>query len=100
MTTNAMNSAKSGALIRWLFAVALMAAVALSGRMSGLTNTAGLLFIVLGSAAAALLGFTGREIGTAFRHAIGVAGTANDRAKSAYFWEAAARNAWILGALG
>ena len=63
-------------------------------------NKAGLLYLVVGSVAAALMGFTGREIATAFRLAAGRPGTDDDRRKSAYFWEAVARNAWMLGALG
>lgn len=63
-------------------------------------NKAGLLYLVAGSVAAALMGFTAREIATAFRMAAGRPGTDDDRRKSAYFWEAAARNAWMLGALG
>jgi len=63
-------------------------------------NKAGLLYLFIGSVAAALMGFTGREIATAFRLAAGRPGPDDDRRKSAYFWEAAARNAWMLGALG
>jgi hypothetical protein len=63
-------------------------------------NTAGLLFLIFGSAAAALMGFKVREIGQAFRLAAGRPGTEADRRRSAYFWEAAARNAWMIGALG
>ena len=63
-------------------------------------NTVGLLFLVFGCAAAALMGFEIREIGAAFRLAAGRPGTAVERRRSVYFWEAAARNAWILGALG
>ncbi len=63
-------------------------------------NKAGMLYLVFGSVAAALMGFTGREIATAFRLAAGRPGPDDDRRKSAYFWEAAARNAWMLGALG
>lgn len=63
-------------------------------------NTVGLLFLILGSAAVALMGFEFREIGSAFRLAAGRLGTAVERRRSVYFWEAAARNAWILGALG
>ena len=86
--------------MRWLFAVLFIAAVVVSGAFSGLMNKAGLLYLVLGSIAAALMGFTAREIGTAVRHAAGGAGTEKSLGKSAHFWEAAARNAWILGALG
>jgi hypothetical protein len=63
-------------------------------------NTLGLLFLILGSVANALMGFKGREIGRAFRLAAGRPGTDAERRRGAYFWEAAARNAWLLGALG
>jgi hypothetical protein len=63
-------------------------------------NIVGLLFLILGSVAAALMGFNGREIGRAFRLAAGRPGTDVERRRSAYFWQAAARNAWMLGALG
>ncbi len=94
------NSAGGRAMIRWLFAAALILAVVLTGRFSGLANRAGLLFIVFGTIAATFMGFTGRETVTALRHAAGAGGTAAERGKAAHFWEAAARNAWILGALG
>ncbi|MBP7706810.1 MAG: hypothetical protein KA243_06125 [Candidatus Aminicenantes bacterium] len=63
-------------------------------------NTVGLLFLIFGSAAVALMGFEFREVGSAFRLAAGRPGTAVERRRSVYFWEAAARNAWLLGALG
>ncbi len=63
-------------------------------------NSVGLLFLIFGCAAAALMGFEIREIGAAFRLAAGRPGAAVERRRSIYFWEAAARNAWILGALG
>ena len=46
------------------------------------------------------MGFTKQEIVTAFRQAAGVTGPEDSLSKSAHFWEAAARNAWVLGALG
>jgi hypothetical protein len=63
-------------------------------------NTVGLLFLAVGSVAAALMGFHLHEIGQAFRLAAGRPGTDVERRRGAYFWEAAARNAWMLGALG
>jgi len=100
MTEIDQNSGKGRALIRWLFAAAFLIAVIASGVFSGLMNKAGLLYLVFGSVATALMGFTGREIVTAFRQAAGVAGAEESLSKSAHFWEAAARNAWVLGALG
>jgi hypothetical protein len=100
MRENDRASAGTRAALRWLFAAAFVFAVIASGLFAGFLNRAGLLYIVFGSVAAAFMGFTGREIGTAFRHAAGRAGVAADLKRSAYFWEAAARNAWVLGALG
>jgi hypothetical protein len=100
MTEINRSSARGRAAIRWFFAAAFIFAVFVSGFASGLINKAGLLYLVIGSVAAAFMGFTGREIGAAFRQAAGIAGTGGGLSKSAHFWEAAARNAWILGALG
>jgi len=100
MTESASTTAKGRAIIRWLFAGAFIFAVAASGLFTGLMNTAGLFYLVFGSIAAALMGFTGREIAAAFRHAAGRTTDSESLKKSAYFWQAAARNAWILGALG
>jgi hypothetical protein len=100
MTESAKTSAKGRAVIRWLFAAAFIFAVAASGLFTGLMNAAGLFYLVFGSIAAALMGFTGREIATAFRQAAGGTTEMESLGKSAYFWEAAARNAWILGGLG
>src|SRR5512136_3187326 len=63
-------------------------------------NSTGLLFLAVGSVAAALMGFKLPEIGRAFRLAAGRPGTDDDRRRGAYLWQAAARNAWLLGALG
>ncbi len=94
------NEARSRGLMRWLFAAAFVFAVIYSGVLSGLMNRAGLFFLIVGSVAVSLLGFSRREIGAAFRHAAGTDGTLGDLKHSAYFWEATARNAWILGVLG
>lgn len=94
------RSARGLAVLRWILAAAFLLAVLFSGLFSGLMNRAGLFFLAAGSAAAALIGFSRREIGTAFGHAFGLAGPRGDLERSSYFWEAAARNAWILGVLG
>jgi hypothetical protein len=94
------KSAGSRAFLRWLVAAAFIFAVIASGLFSGLMNRAGLLYLVFGSVAAAFMGFSRQEIGSAFRHGAGRSGPAADLGRSAHFWEAAARNAWILGVLG
>lgn len=87
-------------VLKWLVAAVVVFTAVFSGAFAGLAHRAGLFYLVLGWAAVALLGFSRREIGTAFRHAAGRPGTREDLGRSAHFWEAAARNAWILGALG
>lgn len=99
MTQNNGN-ARGWAFVRWFFAAAFMVALLVSGRFSGLVSRAGLLFIIFGTVAAVFMSFTGREIVTAVRHAAGTGPAEAGLDKSAHFWEAAARNAWILGALG
>ena len=100
MSESAKTIAKGRAVIRWLFAAAFIFAVGATGLFTGLMNRAGLFFLVFGSIAAALMGFTGKEVAEAFRQAAGRGRDTESLEKSAYFWQAAARNAWILGALG
>lgn len=100
MTEIVKASPRGRTIIRWLFAAAFVFAVAASGLFTGLMNRAGLFYLLFGSVAAAFMGFTGGEIVAAFRQAAGRPAAEEDRRKSAYFWEAAARNAWILGGLG
>jgi hypothetical protein len=87
-------------VLSWLYAAAFIAAIAATGLLAGLWNGAGLLFLLAGSAAAALMSFRPREIVAACRHAAGGAGSIEDLRRSAHVWEASARNAWILGVLG
>ena len=100
MTGIHKDSARGRAVARWLVAAAFIFAVVVSGLFSGLTNKAGLFYLVFGSVAVAFMGFSRQEIGAALRHASGSAGPPEDLKRAAYFWEAAARNAWILGVLG
>jgi hypothetical protein len=89
-----------GRAARWLVAAAFLAAVVFSGLLTGLLNKAGLIFLLLGAVAAILTGFSRREIFDAFRHAAGRSAPPTDLERSAYFWEAAARDFWIVGVLG
>ena len=100
MNENIKNRFFRQAILKWLFAAAFVIAVFFSGLFSGLMNKAGLFYLVSGSVAAALMGFSGREIGAAFRSAAGRPGPAAELRRAAHFWEAAARNAWVLGVLG
>jgi hypothetical protein len=100
MTGIHKDSARGRAVARWLVAAAFIFAVVVSGLFSGLTNKAGLFYLVFGSVAVAFMGFSRQEIGAAFRHASGSTGPDECLKRSAHFWESAARNAWILGVLG
>jgi hypothetical protein len=100
MTENDKRKARSRAVLRWLVAAAFIIAFVFSGLFTGMTNKAGLFFLLLGTAASVLTGFSRVEIGAAFRLAAGRPGLPADLKRAAYFWEAAARNAWILGVLG
>ena len=74
-----------------------------TGAFTGLLDGTVLAFILLGCLGMLLMSFSFPEIGRAFKHAF--AGAANTGAEkeelrtSAYFWETAARNLIILGAL-
>jgi hypothetical protein len=100
MNENKQRQTRGRAVIRWLFAAAFVFAVIVSGLFSGLTNKVGLFYLIFGTIAVAFMGFSRREIGAAFRHAAGRPGPPEDLKRAAYFWEAAARSAWILGVLG
>jgi len=94
------SESRTRVILRWLVAAAVIAAVVFSGLFVGLLNKAGLVFLFLATVASVLTGFSVREIGAAFRHAAGRPGQPEELKRAAYFWEAAARNAWILGVLG
>jgi len=100
MTESRQHEARGRAVIRWIFAAAFVLAVIVSGIFSGLVNKAGLFYLVFGCIAVAFMGFSRHEIGAAVRCAAGRPGPQDELKRSAYFWEAAARNAWILGVLG
>ena len=100
MNENFQSKARGRAVVRWLVAAAFITAVVFSGFFHGMTNRAGLYFLLLGTAASVLTGFSRAEIGAAFRSAARRTGTPEDLIRASIFWEAAARNAWILGVLG
>ena len=100
MNGNVRKRSTPWAGLRWLVVAAFIVAALFSGLFKGLMHRAGGLYLVLGSIAAALMGFSTREIGAAFRAAAGRPASRDASRRAAYFWEAAARNAWILGVLG
>jgi hypothetical protein len=99
MSLNA--SAKKRILLmgRILSLVLLAVAAVLSRRSTVYLDPYGLLFVVVGGAAGALMTFSGGEIRAAFAHAGGALGSADEVRRSALFWEASARNFWMLGVL-
>lgn len=58
-----------------------------------------LVLLLAGQVALALLGFAPCEIGAAVSHALGRPGPPGSQRRSARFWSAAARNAWLLSVL-
>jgi disulfide bond formation protein DsbB len=84
---------------RILCVMILAAAILLSGRFATYFDPFGLFFIILGGAAGALMTFSGGEIKAAFALACGARGSPDELCRSVLFWEAAARNFWILGIL-
>lgn len=100
MNENIRRDPPFRAVLRWMVAAAFIVAVAASGLFAGMTNRAGLFFLLLGTSASILMGFSRTEIAAAFRHGAGRPGEPEDLKRSAIFWESAARNAWILGVLG
>jgi amino acid transporter len=88
-------------LIRILIFVFFVTGVIFSGSFfTDLMKGASLVFVLLGGVGMALMGFSAREIGTAFKHAGGAPDGKENLQNSAYFWEAAARNFLMLGVLG
>jgi hypothetical protein len=88
-------------LIRILIVVFFVTGVILSGSFfTDLVKGHSLVFVLLGGVAMALMGFSARDIGAAFRHATAGPDGKESLQNSAYFWEAAARNFLMLGVLG
>ncbi len=88
-------------LSRILIIVFFVTAVILSGSFfTGLIKGPSLVFVLLGGVGMALMGFSAREISSAFKHAAGGPDGKESLQNSAYFWEAAARNFLMMGVLG
>ena len=85
---------------RTLTLAILVIAVMLTGRFSDFIYGYGLIIVLVGGVAMALMSFSTSEIGAAFKHAFGVSGVGEDIRMSALFWESASRNFWMLGILG
>ena len=92
------SSKKRILLLGRIASLALLAMAALlSPRAAAYLDPYGLLFVVVGGVAGALMTFSGGEIRTAVRHAGGALGSADEVHRSILFWESTARNFWILG---
>jgi len=88
-------------LSRILIVVFFVAAVILSGSFfTDLMKVPSLVFVLLGGVGMALMGFSAREISSAFKNAARGPDGKESLQTSAYFWEAAARNFLLLGVLG
>lgn len=87
-------------LVRIGVLVVLGLAVVLSGKFAHLSNGPGLVFVLWGIVAMALMGFRITEIVSSLKHATGAEGTRHELKRSIYFWQSAARNAMMLGILG
>ncbi len=88
-------------LSRILIVIFFVIAVILSGSFfTDLMKGPSLVFVLLGGVGMALMGFSAREIGTAFKHATAGPDGKESLQNSSYFWEAAARNFLMLGVLG
>lgn len=84
---------------RILIPAVLAAAVVISGKFVGLRQGYGIVFVLLGGAALALMSFSFPEIVAAFRCAASGRGSRADIRTSGLFWEALARSFWMLGVL-
>jgi len=87
-------------LARILIVALMVIAIIFSGKFTSFMYGYGLVFVLLGGVALALVGFSVPEIGAAFKHAAGVPGHGEEIRKSALFWESSARNVLMLGVLG
>jgi hypothetical protein len=87
-------------ILKIAFGAAFVIALFLTRPFQELWQGAGIVIVTFGFAASLLMGFSGREIGEGFRAAAGGPASGAGLTRAAYFWEAAARNAWILGVLG
>jgi len=87
------------ALIVLVLAACVYMAV-VSPKFGFLVSGPGLLFVLAAGVALVLMSFSGNEISEAFKHAVGASGKGRELQRSAYFWEAMARNFWMVGVLG
>ena len=87
-------------LIKIIIAAALLTAAVFAGKSQGLLDGPRLVYVLLGMVAMTMMGFTRSDIIAAFKHGAGQPGEEKELRISLHFWEAAARNAWMLGVMG
>ncbi len=100
MTTNPGSQRLWTVLGRISVLILVAGGLVLSGRFYALWSGAGLAFILVGGAAMILMDFSISEIGTGLKWTAGLSVRSEDLPRISYFWEAASRNFWLLGALG
>jgi len=92
---------------RFLALAILATTIVVFGRFSGFMRGYGVILLLLGGAALALISYSVSEIAAAFRHAVsGTIVRPSDRPivgpairTSALFWDSMARNFWMMGVL-
>lgn len=99
MSSEASRGKLAILMVRATMFVILIAAVVLSGRFTNFMNAYGLVFVLLGGAALALMSFSFHEIVAAFKDTGKTNRNAAEIHQSTIFWESASRNYWMVGAL-
>jgi len=98
-----MSSVATSRFLRALLGAVACALLVLAGvhlgRMDLTLGTRALVLLAGGSVALLVLGFSPRDILTALGHAVGRSSGSGTHRRSARVWTAAARNAWVLGAI-
>jgi flagellar motor component MotA len=99
--TQPLYSKKIAAVfLRLLILGALVLAVILSGKFTDFMKGTSFIFVFLSGIFLTLISFSLKEIGLAFKHTSGRSGSAEEKRKAAYFWEATVRNFWMMGVVG
>jgi hypothetical protein len=98
-----MSSVGTNRFLRALGGIGALAILVTAGVFAGregLSGTRALILVGGGSLAVLVLGFPLRDLVTALRHGVGPLTPPGEVRRSADVWKAAARNAWVLGAIG
>ncbi|MBN1225091.1 MAG: hypothetical protein JXB23_17715 [Candidatus Aminicenantes bacterium] len=78
---------------------AIVIAVIFSGKFTGIMNINGLIFVLIGGAALALMSFSLSDIGRVMKGTWGRIPSSEIVRQSSLFWESSARNFWMVGVL-